>query len=55
MRLLSRALTVASLVIGTLIAVLSLIIAGPTISTGLVIGIILVLNGVVRLYPLDDG
>jgi len=54
MRRFSRTLAIVSLVVGVLVMVLSVILAGPTISTGLVVGFILVLNGAVRLYAGDE-
>lgn len=53
-RLLSRLITVASFVIGALVMLLSLIVDGPTINTGLVVGFILVLNGAIRLFPVEE-
>jgi len=55
LRRLSRLLVLASLAGGALMVVFSLIVAGPTISAGLVVGFILVLNAAVRLYAGDEG
>ena len=55
MRRVSHWLSIASLVVGLLVMVFSLIVAGATVSTGLVAGFILVLNGAVRLYAADEG
>ncbi len=54
LRRLSRLLSFVSLAAGALMVVFSLIIAGPTISAGLVVGFMLVVNGAVRLYAGED-